>query len=69
MRYIWIIMLIIVEIIWFIFSLKDFIETARRFRLKYILEALEEYTVVFIIIHLLALFLYSFYVFAAGMIR
>ena len=69
MRYIWIIMLIIVEIIWFIFSLKDFIETARRFRLKYILEALEEYTVVFIIIHLLALFLYSFYVFVEGIIR
>lgn len=67
MKYIWIVMLIIIDIIWFIVSLQDFIETARRFRLKYILEALEEYTVVFILLHLLMLFGYSLGLFIKGL--
>lgn len=59
MKYIWIVMLIIIDIIWLIASVVDFIETVRRFRLKYIFEALEEYTVGFIVLHLLVLFVIS----------
>lgn len=60
-------MLIIIDIIWFIVSLKDFIETARRIRIKYILESLEEYTVGFILLHLLMLFGYSLGLFIKGL--
>jgi hypothetical protein len=60
-------MLIIIDIIWFIVSLKDFVETARRFRLKYILESLEEYTVGFILLHLLMLFGCSLGLFIKGL--
>lgn len=67
MKYIWIGMLIIAEIIWFIVSLKDFIETARHIRIKYILDSLAGYTVGFIFGHLFALFSYSLYVFIEGM--
>lgn len=67
MKYIWIVMLIIADIIWFIFSLEDFIETARQFRIKYILESLEEYTLGFILLHLLVLFGYSFGLFIKGL--
>ncbi len=56
MKYVWIVMLIIIYIIWFIASLIDFIKTARQFNIKYILGALEEYTVGFIVLHLLVLF-------------
>ena len=66
MKYIWIVMLIIIDIIWFIASLEDFIKTARQFRIKYIFEALEEYTVFFILLHLLVLFAYSLTLFIEG---
>lgn len=56
-------MLIIMEIIWFIASLKDFIKTARYIKIKHILDSLEEYTVGFILLHLLALFGYSLAIF------
>lgn len=67
MKYIWIIMLIIADIIWFIASLIDFIKTAKRFRFPFMFEALEEYTDWFILGHLFALFSYSLYVFLSGM--
>ena len=67
MRYIWIIMLIIADIIWFIASLIDFIKTAKRFRFPFMFDALEEYTVWFILVHLLGLFIYSLFVFIQGM--
>ena len=67
MKYIWIVMLIIIDIIWFIVSLEDFVETARRIRIKYILESLEEYTVGFILLHLLMLFGYSLGLFIKGL--
>lgn len=63
MKYIWIIMLIIVEIVWFIFSLKDFINTSKQFKIKYIFETLEVYSSTFIVFHLIILFLYSLYLF------
>lgn len=63
MKYIWIIMLIIADIIWFIASLKDFIETAKQIKAKYILDSLEEYTFWFIGVHLFALFSYSLVLF------
>lgn len=66
MKYIWIVMLIIADIIWLIASVEDFIKTARRFKIKYIFIALEEYTVVFILLHLLALFIYSLSLFIKG---
>lgn len=67
MKYIWIIMLAIVYIIWLIASLTDFIKTARHIRIKYILDSLEEYTIVFIFLHLALLFGYSLAVFIGGM--
>lgn len=62
MKYIWIIMLIIVEIVWFIFSLKDFINTSKQFKSN-IFETLEVYSSTFIVFHLIILFLYSLYLF------
>lgn len=53
MKYVWIVMLTIVYVIWFIASLKDFIETARHYKLKYIWGELEEYTLMFIVLHLI----------------
>lgn len=67
MKYIWIVMLIIAEIIWFIASLKDFIKTAKRLSIKRVLNSLEMYTVVFIILHLLSLFIYSLSLFIMRM--
>lgn len=67
MKYIWIVMLIILYMIWFIASLKDFIKTAKRIKIKHILDSLEEYTVVFILVHLALLFGYSFAVFVDGL--
>ena len=63
MKYIWIVMLIIIYVIWFIASLKDFIKTARHIKTKYILDSLEEYTLAFILFHLLGLFCYSLVIF------
>ena len=71
MKYVWIVMLIIGEIIWFIFSLKDFIETfaktARFFKARYVLESLEGYTIGFIIFNLCLLFAYSLTEFIKGL--
>ena len=67
MKYIWIIMLIIADIIWFIASLKDFIKTAKQFKAKYILDSIEEYTFSFILLHLLMLFGYSLALFIKGL--
>lgn len=63
MKYIWIVMLIISYVMWFIASLKDFIKTAKRIKIKHIMDSLEEYTVWFIIIHLALLFGYSLAIF------
>ncbi len=67
MKYIWIVMLIIIDIIWFIASLKDFVETAKHIKIKYILDSLEEYTVSFILFHLFILFGYSLGLFIKGL--
>ena len=67
MKYVWIVMLIIVETIWFIFSLKDFIKTAKFFKARYVFDALEGYTVSFIIFHLCLLFTYSLTEFMEGL--
>lgn len=45
MKYIWIVMLGIVEIIWLIFSLIDIIYTAKHWKPQYIFEWLEGYTI------------------------
>ena len=66
MKYIWIIMLIIIDIIWFIFSLKDFIYAAKRYRNKNILLWLKNYTISFIVLNLMASFFYSLYLFIRG---
>lgn len=66
MKYIWIVMLVIVYIIWFIFSLKDFIKTARHIKIKYILDSLEDYTELFILLNLLFIFAYSLILFFKG---
>ena len=60
-------MLVIVEIIWFVFSLKDFIETAKQYKIKYILDSLEAYTYSFIMVHLCLLFGYSLGLFIQGL--
>ena len=67
MKYIWIVMLIILDIIWFIISLKDFIKTDRYFKFPFVFEALEEYTVAFILLHLSILFFYSLILFVEGL--
>ena len=67
MKYIWIVILIIIYIIWFIASLKDFLKTARQFKAKYILDSIEDYTAAFIFVHLALLFGYSLAVFIEGM--
>ena len=67
MKYVWIVMLIIAEIIWFIFSLKDFIYTAKRYRNQNILLWLEKYTILFIVLNLMALFVYSLCLFIKGL--
>jgi len=67
MKYIWIVMLIILDIIWFIISLKDFIKTSRHFKFPFVFEALEEYTVAFILLHLSILFNYSLILFIEGL--
>ena len=67
MKYVWIVMLIIVETIWFIFSLKDFIKTYKLIRFKtHIFEYLEVYTTSFIIFNLCLLFTYSLTEFIKG---
>jgi len=67
MKYIWIVMLIIIDIIWFIASLKDFIEATRRIKIKYIFDSLEGYTYSFIMVHLCLLFGYSLGLFIQGL--
>ena len=67
MKYIWIVMLIIADIIWFIVSLKDFIETAKQTEAKYVWDSLENYTLNFILFHLLALFGISLGLFIKGL--
>ena len=66
MKYIWIVMLIIAYIIWFIASLKDFIKTGKQIEAKYVWDSLEDYTIMFIVMHVLALFSYSFAMFFEG---
>ena len=67
MKYIWIVMLLIIYIIWFITSLKDFLKTARYFKPKAIIDHLQDYTFWFILVHLLTLFSYSLCVFIEGL--
>lgn len=57
MRYIWIFMLIIAELIWAIYSIKDFIYCTKRFHNP--IEHIEEYTAVFIFVHSVFLFMIS----------
>lgn len=66
MKYLWIIILIIIDIIWFIVSLIDFIKTARRTKINHILDELEDYTTSFMILHLIGLFVYSLSLFILG---
>lgn len=61
-------MLIIADIVWCAASVEDFIKTARRFKIKCILKALEDYTVGFILLHLLMLFGYSLWLFIKGLV-
>jgi len=59
MEYIWIVILIIAYIIWAIISIKDIIDTVSYFKLSSVFDNLEEYTLTFIILHIVALFVYS----------
>lgn len=59
MRYIWIVMIIILEIIWIITSAKDFVKTCRNYKINLLLDNLDWYTLAFILVHLIALFGYS----------
>lgn len=68
MKYIWIVMLIVVEIVWFIFSLKDFIATVTFVKTRHnVFDSLEGYTYGFIIVHLCLLFGYSLALFIKGL--
>lgn len=62
MRYVWIVMLIIIYVLWLIAVVKDVYEGIgyhyKMFKCLY----LEWYSYVFVIMHILALFLYSLYV-------
>lgn len=68
MKYVWIIMLGILYISWAIMSVKDCIDTYRYVReciiefhgpIKRFLLGLQLYTIIFVIIHIVALFVYS----------
>lgn len=63
MKYIWIGILIIIEMIWFIASITDIINKAKIIKIEYLMDSLEEYTINFILLHFLALFGYSLWSF------
>ena len=63
MKYIWIVMLVILEIIWLIYVIKDIYDTSRIFRWRFVIENLDELTFTWIIFHIIiplaTLFIYS----------
>lgn len=69
MKYIWIIILIIAEIIWLLFSIKDaiytykFIKKHNHISFNEYMDWLEGYTISFIVLHLSFLFVYSLIIF------
>ena len=63
MKYVWIVMLIIIYVIWLIAVIKDVYEQITGFwKFPYCLAYLEWYSFIFVVGHLLVLFLYSLYV-------
>lgn len=66
MKYVWIIILGIVYLIWLIAVVKDIVETVKLFKLKWVLIELEDYSKGFLLIHLFILFGYSVYMWFAG---
>lgn len=60
MKYIWLVMLIIIEVIWLIATIKDVYEQINgMWKFPYCLEFLEWYSYAFIIVHLVVVFGYS----------
>lgn len=60
MKYIWIVMLIIIEVIWLIASVKDVYDRLNgMWKFPYCLKHMEIYTYAFIIFHLVVVFGYS----------
>ena len=64
MKYVWIIMLIIIYVIWLIATIEDVYTEIKDgvYRFPYCLEHLELYSYAFIMAHLFTLFIYSLYV-------
>ena len=61
MQYVWIVMLAIAWLIWCVASVVDFVRTTKQFKNPF--EAIEEYTMFFILSHIVALFIYSLYLY------
>ena len=63
MKYIWIIMLVIIEIIWLIHTIKDIYDTNRIFNWRFVFEHLYNLTQAWILLHIVvpivSLFIYS----------
>ena len=57
-KYVWIIMLILIDVIWSVTSISDIIHAVRKFNKP--LDHLKEFTVIWICGHLVALFITSF---------
>ncbi len=57
MKYIWIVMILIAELIWCVYSVKDYIYCRKNF--AHPIQHVEEYTAFFIIVHLIGLFAIS----------
>lgn len=63
MKYVWIVMLIILYVIWIIATIKDVYEQINGiWKFPYCLKFLEWYSYAFVIAHLFTLFIYSLYV-------
>lgn len=67
MQYIWIVMLIIFEIIWCIYSVKDIIYCCKHF--THPIQCFEDYTNLFIVIHIMVIFGISFGLWLERIIR
>ena len=59
MKYAWIGILIAIYIIWLIATIKDMYDTFSFFKFRYAISRMEIYSYVFIIAHVMAVFLYS----------
>ena len=60
-KYIWIAMLVIVDLLWAFSTIRDFVVTAKHFRKPW--NHLEDSSVGFICVHLFTLFFFSFFTF------